>query len=657
MADIQVQGPDGATLSFPEGTDREVMKAAMAKRYPKQSASRETLPAPQITPSQPSTGVGAFGAFGNGAVDGLSFGGIDYLDAGLGALTGLNGYENPFASEKSGPNVSFGDFSGNLQRIRDFNKRVEAENPISSTTGNIVGSTLGVGKLMKSGLTAERLAAKALPTAQSKLAKLLTVAGVGAVDGAGYQVASNIGHGDDPTNGIGLTAALGAATPAIGAGVKKISDATGLTQGLDKGSKLVFDAFTRNAERLGVPPQQILTQMSQPAPYQMRVIDALGKEGPALGRNARDMSPDARSKLEQFAHERMAGAKDRLMNDVNSAGGLPERQDIQALIEANSTSRQPQITNAYNQAKAAGYDLPRDPFESLLAAPAVKSAMDEAIATTKNRIALGGQDENSQLAVYDAAKKILDRKGRMEGNSELSGLAKMLRQTVDDNIPEYAGARDLARQKFQAEEALQLGYDGAKAKPGAGYVDKVLAAQKNNPDEIAKGYASGMADAIAGTTSIDQALGKFTQSMDGAAALKSALGPKASVVEKGIERERGNMAMQRELTGGSQTARLLMETGLGGGLGAGLGFYQGGDMSSAAIGAAAGAGGRHLVKKMNENNRQKLGNRLADILLNGGTSHFSDTARKVGVSDAQLKKINDFVKLLSVGGGVAVSAQ
>jgi hypothetical protein len=166
-----------------------------------------------------------------------------------------------------------------------------------------------------------------------------------------------------------------------------------------------------------------------------------------------------------------------------------------------------------------------------------------------------------------------------------------------------------------------------------------------------------MADAIAGTTSIDQALGKFTQSMDGAAALKTALGPKASVVEKGIERERGNMAMQRELTGGSQTARLLMETGLGGGLGAGLGYYQGGDITSAAMGAAAGAGGRHLVKKMKESSRQNLGNRIADILLNDGASEASAIARKAGVSEAQLKKINDFVKLLSVVGGVAVNAQ
>ena len=37
---IEVEGPDGVILEFPEGTSRETMRAAMAKRYPKTAAAK-----------------------------------------------------------------------------------------------------------------------------------------------------------------------------------------------------------------------------------------------------------------------------------------------------------------------------------------------------------------------------------------------------------------------------------------------------------------------------------------------------------------------------------------------------------------------------------------------------------------------------------------
>ena len=55
---IEVVGPDGVILEFPEGTSRETMRAAMAKRYPKTTAARPKVK-PKAKPRTRGTGVGA----------------------------------------------------------------------------------------------------------------------------------------------------------------------------------------------------------------------------------------------------------------------------------------------------------------------------------------------------------------------------------------------------------------------------------------------------------------------------------------------------------------------------------------------------------------------------------------------------------------------
>jgi hypothetical protein len=59
---IEVEGPDGVILEFPDGTSREVMAKAMSKRYPKGS----TKPAPKA--SEPSTAA----SFGKGLLSGAA---------------------------------------------------------------------------------------------------------------------------------------------------------------------------------------------------------------------------------------------------------------------------------------------------------------------------------------------------------------------------------------------------------------------------------------------------------------------------------------------------------------------------------------------------------------------------------------------------------
>lgn len=54
---IEVVGPDGVILEFPEGTSREAMRAAMAKRYPKTTAAKPKAK-PKAKPRTRGTGIG-----------------------------------------------------------------------------------------------------------------------------------------------------------------------------------------------------------------------------------------------------------------------------------------------------------------------------------------------------------------------------------------------------------------------------------------------------------------------------------------------------------------------------------------------------------------------------------------------------------------------
>src|SRR5690606_33021347 len=70
---IQVQGPDGQMLEFPDGTDRETMRSAMAKRY-----GGPSQPKPDFSNVQ----SGANTVAGPSPTDGMS--GVDKFRAGLG---------------------------------------------------------------------------------------------------------------------------------------------------------------------------------------------------------------------------------------------------------------------------------------------------------------------------------------------------------------------------------------------------------------------------------------------------------------------------------------------------------------------------------------------------------------------------------------------
>lgn len=345
--------------------------------------------------------------------------------------------------------------------------------------------------------------------------------------------------------------------------------------------------------------------------------DALGPQGAAMARSAANWSPEARSILETASGGRIAGQTDRLIDAYNAASGTGGKTAMKIGENLDEASR-PAINLAYNEARAAGYDLPRAPFEDLLASPKMQAAIKQAEAEVADRVAVYGGDQASKLAVYDAAKKILDKQGR-DGDEVARGLARKLRDTVDDNVPEYGGARALAAEFKRALEGLEIGGNIANRNPGRD-VEAIIkqAGAKNIPQErIAQGYGSARADMIAnkGASDINLRISPAEES-----AMRAALGEKADDVLQAINRERDFSKFHKELTGNSSTARQLIQQMTGAGvLGGGIGWMTGIDPTTAGITGAALAlgkrGAQKAVEAMHSKNEREVAEQLAKALV------------------------------------------
>jgi len=126
---IEVVGPDGAILEFPEGTSREVMRAAMAKRYPKNAAA----PKPKAKAKAKKSFLKRAEEFGEAALTGVAEGirpvseFAQRLDPTRPVFEAVQDIVTPGARQ------------ANERRFRQQVERVKRESPNTFTGGKIVG--------------------------------------------------------------------------------------------------------------------------------------------------------------------------------------------------------------------------------------------------------------------------------------------------------------------------------------------------------------------------------------------------------------------------------------------------------------------------------------------------------------------------------------
>ncbi|MEO1108747.1 MAG: hypothetical protein AAFX90_12565 [Pseudomonadota bacterium] len=604
------------------------------ENYAKQEANQPLGDGSTVAPYDPSLFERAMTALRqSGVVPRANIRDFESIGAGVRSAmdTALMGFgdEARALSETLGP-VAYGmppglfphetdSFSDNLAEEQARSQAARVHNPTASTVGDVAGLATGVAGIGKAGLS---LASKAQTPGKVVLGST--------IDGAGYGGLAGFGHTDGDLAERGKGFVEGAAISGLtGGGAATALTAVPAVSGFiaRRSGKPISQAQARILQALN--PEGV-AKLDDLGPDGM-LIDALGERGRALGRAAANASPEARETLETATRSRMAGQSDRLTDSLLQASRMKAPQSTSEMIQGVRNNARPNINAAYDEARSLGQDIDMNAFDDLFKTDMGRKALAQGKRLAQDRMAVEGiTGQPSTLAVLDEAKKALDDMARPAlgqgptNEQSIAGmLSRTLRQRIDDLMPEYGGARELAASAKARENAITLGAEGAKPRIPADYTRRAEKAAMAHPDEVAQGYAGAKIDAIQNRRDtlgvVDSLFGPRRQQD----AMQAALGPEgAAAVRNQIGRERTFADTHRALTGNSSTARQLIEQSLLGGLGGGAGLATTGDIQGAGAGAAAMLAARHgggaLAKHATAAREARVSPAIADMLTKSG---------------------------------------
>lgn len=201
---IQVQGPDGQLLEFPDGTDRETMKSAMQKRY----GQPQRAAAEQPSPADPTDGMSGFQKAAAGFGKSLSDSGRNLARLGVDFVNAPATVTRRVRGEDSIPQGALDRKSAELQAAGAEADRLDA--PLMDTGAGLAGNIAGYATQILSPAAAMRGTAGAralLPT---------TVAGNAA---QGATLGAALGDGENRLKDAAFGGVWGAGGAALAKGV------------------------------------------------------------------------------------------------------------------------------------------------------------------------------------------------------------------------------------------------------------------------------------------------------------------------------------------------------------------------------------------------------------------------------------------------------
>lgn len=545
MSDIEVIGPDGATLLFPAGTARETIRSAMAKRYGAPKAGNPPPPGavihhgdgrttvegrPDLTidrskvagteregimlEAQRRRAEGGEGGLAQRLMpfgQGLSF---NMLDEAASALSA------PVNASRSG-NTMADEYAVAQEQQQQMLDAERAARPKTAIAGEIAGNVAtGVG-LMNAGLSAGMRAANA--------GRGLGMTALGsAVDGAAMGGLAGFGatKGDEErrwegAKGAGVGVAAGVLAPLVMAGGGRIMSplVNNISARFDP-ARHAAAALLERMRSAGLSPDDIADQLRRAASDgqgMFTVADAMGNAGGrALATVARSPN-DARQAVVDALMQRQAGQGRRI------AGYLAEGFDA----ADTAAQRTAALTDARRAAGNANYGAARDAAGAVDPTAAI-AAIDDVVRPGVTPMIGTGATDNSVYNLMSRARSYLtngravvqdfDRallaKQEMDAIIEQGGTAAALlrpaRNALDDALAAasgpYAQARDAYRQGSKAIEAVETGQNAAMR---GRTEDTTRAFAAMTPDEQAAfraGYADPLiADAQKAATGVNKA--------------------------------------------------------------------------------------------------------------------------------------------------------
>lgn len=652
--------------------------------------------APSFDPSKPFEPVskpdkGALNAAGRGAMQGVTFNFADEL-RGLGEAGGVKADEwnDPVSTAKGAYRYWAGDkdaektYNEAVAREREADEAAKSQHPWAYNGAEIAGSLPAMAAIPGGGIV--------------RGAGIGTKILQGAKVGAEYGALSGAGEGTDANSrvlgsatGAASGAVGGAAAPIAGAGIglaydrfgkPLVSAARGLINPEAEAGRRVAAALSADAEAIaagkaeGMTAQQWAAAKAAGEPVTLADLGAGNTQ--SLLRSSANTSPEGRAMLEKVINDRFAGQSERVADDVRGlvSGGANAGKTADQLVAEYDQKRLPAYKAAFAHPNAQA--MWNGDLEQMSQAPVVQNAIRMATVNAKNEAAkLGltppkvspftfndegrmvlrtnpdGSTMTPNLQFWDVVKKNLDKMGQ-----DGQGWSKVLRDHLDDAVPQYGKARGIASQFFGERDALEAGRTLAGKRVDPDIIKGAM--RKMSPEEqelFREGYASDWAGRV---------IGDFRDSRDITKAMFNSPNERARAEaifgKSGIDKIQTRMTLEtimdgaRKAMGNSTTARQLIEAGLAGGA---LGGYLDGDWKGAAAGFASGAGARKaLSTEMAAGARKIIGHvdaktarNVAEMLTSSDPSRLAQGMRMATSN----KKIADGLR--SIADRVALSGQ
>lgn len=654
---IEIEGPDGSVIEFPEGTSHDQIKAAMRKKF----GGPEAKHTADDGLSQVRTGLGGF-------IEGIPVAG-PFIRRGTEMAAAAT--MAPFSDMT---------YSEIMDRIDETNAAEKEANPgidLSSQLASAVGATA---------LTAGTAAGPAILGTGGKTltGRVLRSGASGLGLSAADQTARNLAkdgtvNAQDVAGSAAIGGAFGAASPIVGLGARwaggKISD--GITSvfnpvkraGRQVGQAIDLDRMSPNAT---LTPDDVAAAARNGQP--LINADMGGETTRALTRAAANQNPEARGAIAKTVSDRFENQSGRLVRKLTDlAGGkVDDLAAIDAIKEAADLSNTPAYQRAFNHPKAQAMFTPR--LQELMQAPALRAAVKSVPERSANRGAVqgfkqignpfhqnskgayvlkrraDGSMEIPNLQFWNQVKKNLDgsigaakRSGDREMVSELMGIKRALVNELDTAVPAYRAAREGASSFFGAEDAVDAGRKFAKSSKMVPEFRRGIQKMTQPEREAFKvGFASELIDGARNARDRTNVISRYFGSPESRDKMVMAFGKPAAAEFEAFVRVENAMDMLRTAMGNSTTARQLIESGMtGAGLGGATWMFTG-DINSGVMASLAGAGTRMAGRKINE----RVMKETAELLLSNDPKKIERAIKMAARSPQHMAAIDAMSKLV-----------
>ncbi|NBW67811.1 MAG: hypothetical protein EBR47_03730 [Betaproteobacteria bacterium] len=526
--------------------------------------------------------------FGRSLLQGLTFNTADEIEAAMRALmsSGMSAFDarQTLSGLVTGQQAQ-SPYEKELARVRAGIKQYEEQYPGRAFTGELVGGLIPTAAALIAAPFTGGATAPAAAAGAARTAAAMPTLGQTMARGLGYGAASGVAAGAGGAEGGlesrargaliggGTGAVLGGAAPAVtgavGAGGRKVLEATGFMEAPDAVAK-AQQLIAKKLAQEGISPEELAKRQANVVrtlgARDETLADIGGESMRRLARGSMAIPNAAQTDVRQMLTERAVGAGPRITKDITDLTAIGAR-DIGEVADEIILRRKNAAEPLYQQAFAAGEVYSPRIDELLAKSKDIKTAIE----TARGLPQYADLPANSMLLLDKAYKYVGDmaNEARKAGKGSRANDLDTLRNDLLDaianketGIPVYREAVNTFASESLLKDALELGSKNFLRKTPAEINREI----KKFPGEAEQqmyrlGAVQSLRDEIYGMRETANIADKFLNSREMRDRMRTIFNSQGEYEAfiKNLERERQMAVTRARIEGGSPTAPIQQD--------------------------------------------------------------------------------------------------